>query len=328
MAKGRSVRARAVAAALAVVVSGVSAQDGGQIIDRSSYNPVGKPVSEAISAWALVGNAAMFPDFIRLTADEQHQRGVAVTRAPATELGDEWTADITMRIHGNGVSLAGDGAAFWYTAAPQHVGELVGADGRYTGLGLFVDTYVNSPDQVHPHPYVSIVANDGSEVAAHDLAGFHTSLHPPAGCPVDVRQIGQFQAKYTTLRLVYAHRTLTLWQTSGQGPDAYLFKPEAEWSKCTEVQDIGLPAGYYFGASATTGEVSDNHDVYRFLVRAGGAHWPAAKPVPPPPVAQQQQQAVPPQQQLENVQPGAPPPTPAGGFGGGNGSEIRGDTVF
>lgn len=34
-----------------------------------------------------------------------------------------------------------------------------------------------------------------------------------------------------------------------------------EWKTCFTVQGVHLPTGYYFGASATTGDLSDNHDV-------------------------------------------------------------------
>lgn len=33
------------------------------------------------------------------------------------------------------------------------------------------------------------------------------------------------------------------------------------WKQCFSVQNVQLPTGYYFGASATTGDLSDNHDI-------------------------------------------------------------------
>lgn len=32
-----------------------------------------------------------------------------------------------------------------------------------------------------------------------------------------------------------------------------------EWKECFTVEGVELPTGYYFGASATTGDLSDNH---------------------------------------------------------------------
>ena len=39
------------------------------------------------------------------------------------------------------------------------------------------------------------------------------------------------------------------------------FSNKAAWKECFSVKDIKLPTGYYIGISATTGDLSDNHDV-------------------------------------------------------------------
>lgn len=36
---------------------------------------------------------------------------------------------------------------------------------------------------------------------------------------------------------------------------------KAAWKECFSVKGIKLPTGYYFGISATTGDLSDNHDI-------------------------------------------------------------------
>lgn len=33
------------------------------------------------------------------------------------------------------------------------------------------------------------------------------------------------------------------------------------WKQCLSVSGVHLPTGYYFGISAATGDLSDNHDV-------------------------------------------------------------------
>lgn len=33
------------------------------------------------------------------------------------------------------------------------------------------------------------------------------------------------------------------------------------WKECFKVENVLLPTGYFFGASATTGDLSDNHDI-------------------------------------------------------------------
>lgn len=39
---------------------------------------------------------------------------------------------------------------------------------------------------------------------------------------------------------------------------------EHEWKDCFKLENVKLPTGYYFGASATTGDLSDNHDIIAF----------------------------------------------------------------
>ncbi|CAB1324999.1 unnamed protein product, partial [Coregonus sp. 'balchen'] len=34
-----------------------------------------------------------------------------------------------------------------------------------------------------------------------------------------------------------------------------------EWKECIDIRGVHLPTGYYFGASAATGDLSDNHDI-------------------------------------------------------------------
>lgn len=35
----------------------------------------------------------------------------------------------------------------------------------------------------------------------------------------------------------------------------------AAWKECLRVEDVILPTGYHLGLSATTGDLSDNHDI-------------------------------------------------------------------
>lgn len=36
---------------------------------------------------------------------------------------------------------------------------------------------------------------------------------------------------------------------------------KAAWKECFQVKGVKLPTGYYFGVTATTGDLSDNHDI-------------------------------------------------------------------
>lgn len=39
-----------------------------------------------------------------------------------------------------------------------------------------------------------------------------------------------------------------------------------EWKNCVDISGVRLPTGYYFGATAATGDLSDNHDIISMKV--------------------------------------------------------------
>jgi len=47
---------------------------------------------------------------------------------------------------------------------------------------------------------------------------------------------------------------------------------EPDWTPCFTEKNVVLPSGYFFGASASTGDLADNHDI--FAIRLGTAPVP------------------------------------------------------
>lgn len=68
-----------------------------------------------LSAYVVGGDAVKRDKELRLTSDQQSQVGYVFTRDPLSSIGDEWRIDVSFRISGRGVTLFGDGMAFWYT---------------------------------------------------------------------------------------------------------------------------------------------------------------------------------------------------------------------
>lgn len=87
--------------------------------------------------------------------------------------------------------------------------------------------------------------NNGSLHYDHDRDGTHTEL---AGCE------SQFRNKdfdtYVAIR--YQNYKLTV-STDTENKNT--------WKECFSVDKIRLPTRYYYGFSAATGDLSDNHDV-------------------------------------------------------------------
>lgn len=127
------------------------------------------------------------------------------------------------------------------------------------------DTYDN--DGKRNNPYVSIIMNDESKVynPATDGQDIQTG-----GCQSFFRNT----AKNPKARIRYEgeQQTLSVWMDTSH---------DDRWTQCVELHEIKLPTGYYFGLSATTGALADNHDVYSFQMRDLSPRKRAVEPQPP-----------------------------------------------
>ena len=252
--------------------------------DPSHHRSAGElPVEEAATRLRFAGSAQVIDDglgTVRLTEDKQSQSGRMSFSEPSSLQGNVFQTDITMRLSGNGVSLAGDGMAIWYTETPLAlVSEesngggyyLGGPMGAWKGMAIFIDTYNNNPSRdMHPHPYISLMLNDGSLVVDHNGEQTHSSLHEPVGCPAQVREItNQGRTRILTLRIFY-HRDQKKLKASYFVGDSLLehIDPDHQsgWTPCFEANNIGMELfpGYFWGLSASTGDLSDAHDFLRF----------------------------------------------------------------
>lgn len=90
--------------------------------------------------------------------------------------------------------------------------------------------------------------NNGTLTYDHDRDGTLTQL---AGCEAKFRNV-----EYDThISIKYVNEKLTVLTD---------IEDKHEWKVCFESKNVKLPTGYYFGASATTGDLSDNHDIITF----------------------------------------------------------------
>ena len=87
--------------------------------------------------------------------------------------------------------------------------------------------------------------NNGTLHYDHDRDGTHTQL---AGCEAKFRNLEH--ETYVAIR--YENDKLSV---------SLDIDNKAGWKPCFEVDGVKLPTGYYFGMSATTGDLSDAHDV-------------------------------------------------------------------
>lgn len=89
------------------------------------------------------------------------------------------------------------------------------------------------------------MVNNGSLHYDHDRDGTHTAL---SGCESPFRG----RDTDTLVAIRYQNDRLTV-STDIEGKNV--------WKECFSVEDVRLPTHYYFGFSAATGDLSDNHDI-------------------------------------------------------------------
>lgn len=90
--------------------------------------------------------------------------------------------------------------------------------------------------------------NNGTLTYDHDRDGTLTQL---AGCEAKFRNVDYD----THIAIKYRNEQLTVYTD---------LENKREWKVCFQSPNVKLPTGYYFGASATTGDLSDNHDIITF----------------------------------------------------------------
>ena len=89
------------------------------------------------------------------------------------------------------------------------------------------------------------MVNNGTVSYNHQRDGEDTMV---GGCKVKFRNLDH----NTFLSIRYENDELTV---------SHDLDNKNEWKTCLQVKGVTLPTGYYFGASAITGELSDNHDM-------------------------------------------------------------------
>jgi len=223
-----------------------------------------------LSEFEVGGSAVVQRNFLRLTGERQSQKGWVAARQPLNT--PEWTALLELRASGTSMHLFGDGMAIWLVTNPDHIeGPVFGREDYWTGLGIFFDTFQNlDHSHHHKHPYIYAVMNDGTkhyipdaekpDPAKQALPGSIDN----SGCSFEFRYLETRHdvsvLNHTRVHMTYKDKTLKLrLQQTALGE-------RGEWLDCFEVKDIELPSNAYFGVSAATGDLVDNHDIVQFTV--------------------------------------------------------------
>lgn len=214
----------------------------------------------SVPFWSLQGDTVAADDKIRLVPSIRDKKGLAWCKYAFEK--KEWEVEVQVRIEGRG-KLGADGLGIWYTSGNGQLGPVYGASDYWNGVGIFLDSFDNN-NQLD-NPSISVVFNNGTMQYQHDSDG--TTQHS-GSCKFDFRN----KPYPVKIRARYEKRTLSVSFTSGNFPNDEYFQT------CTVVENVDLPSNYYFGVSAATGGLADDHDVIKFLTSSLIDTQPAPTP--------------------------------------------------
>ncbi|XP_068781446.1 protein ERGIC-53-like [Struthio camelus] len=197
--------------------------------------------------WAHTGNAIPSADQIRITTSLKSQRGSVWTKNKS--MFEYWEIEVTFRVTGRG-RIGADGLAIWFTEEQGLEGPVFGAADEWNGVGVFFDSFDN--DGKKNNPGVIVVGNNGKLSYDHQNDGSTQAL---AYCQRDFRN----KPYPVRAKITYYQKTLTVLINNGFTPD------KEDYEFCAKVEDMVLPSQGYFGISAATGGLADDHDVLSFL---------------------------------------------------------------
>ncbi|KAK8745592.1 hypothetical protein OTU49_000277, partial [Cherax quadricarinatus] len=198
--------------------------------------------------WQYSGNAIASEESVRITPSLRSQKGQIWTKNPTNF--EWWEVDFVFRVTGRG-RIGADGLALWFADKPGVEGPVFGSSDKWNGLGVFFDSFDN--DNKRNNPYVMAMVNDGTKVYDHEHDGLSQQL---GGCLRDFRN-KPFPVR---AKVEYYKNILTLLIHSG------MTNNDKDYEICMRAENVFLPATGYFGVSAATGGLADDHDVLKFIV--------------------------------------------------------------
>uniref|UniRef100_A0A671VGI9 Lectin, mannose-binding, 1 n=1 Tax=Sparus aurata TaxID=8175 RepID=A0A671VGI9_SPAAU len=201
-----------------------------------------------IPFWIHTGNAIPSADQVRITPSLRSQRGTVWTKNKVNF--EHWEAEVTFRVSGRG-RMGADGLAMWFTTEQGLDGPVYGAADQWNGVGVFFDSFDN--DGKKNNPAILVVGNNGKLVYDHQNDGSTQAL---GTCLRDFRN----KPYPVRAKITYYKQTLTVMINNGFTPD------KEDYEFCTKVDNMIIPSEGFFGISAATGGLADDHDVLSFLL--------------------------------------------------------------
>ncbi|CAJ0562863.1 unnamed protein product, partial [Mesorhabditis spiculigera] len=202
----------------------------------------------SIPFWTVTGDAIASGEQLRLAPSMRSRKGIAWNKRQFVE-SEHFEIDVSLKVSGQG-RIGADGLGLWYTAGQGTLGPVFGANDFWTGMGLFFDSFDN--DGQKNNPMISLMINDGTRNYDHHTDGSQQIL---ASCQRDFRN-KPFPVR---VRIEYFKNVLTVHVDDGMSQ-------VPRYELCLRAENIFLPRNGFFGVSAATGGLADDHDITDFSV--------------------------------------------------------------
>ncbi|XP_020034348.1 protein ERGIC-53-like [Castor canadensis] len=213
-----------------------------------------------IPFWSHHGDAIPGLEEVRLVPSLRNQSGAVWSRASVPF--PAWEVEMQMRVTGLGRRGA-QGMAVWYTQDRGQVNSVLGEPASWDGIGIIFDS---STKDAQNSPAIRVLASDGHTLPEQPGDGANQVL---GSCHRDFRNRPYpFRA-----RITYWGQRLHVSLGSGLTPN----DPD---EICVDVGPLILAPGGFFGVSAATSTLADDHDVLSFLTFSLSEPGPEAAPRP------------------------------------------------
>lgn len=200
--------------------------------------------------WEHSGSAIASDESVRVTPSLKSKKGAIWCKENVSH--EHWQVEVHFRVSGRG-RVGADGLAVWYTSSKGQEGPVFGSNDKWNGLGVFFDSFDN--DNQHNNPYIMAMVNDGTKEYDHEADGSNQQL---GGCLRDFRN----RPYPVKVRIEYYKKALTIHFHNG------LTNNDEDFEMCTRIENVVLPENGFFGVSAATGGLADDHDVLAFLTHS------------------------------------------------------------
>jgi mannose-binding lectin 1 len=199
-----------------------------------------------IPFWTVTGDAIASGEQLRLAPSMRSMKGLAWNKRQFVA-SDHFELEVVFKVTGQG-RVGADGLAIWYTAQQGTIGPVFGANDFWTGMGIMLDSFDN--DGAKNNPSISLMINDGTRSFDHHTDGSSQVL---GSCHKDFRN-KQFPVH---LKVIYLRNVLTVLVSDG-------IVPTPRYELCIRAENVILPKAGFFGVSAATGGLADDHDILDF----------------------------------------------------------------